>query len=89
MGQYQSLEDFLTELKKLPRQPFKPFVWHNRGGDTDILEIFLSDEEGFSEYINPQICVRRSFQDRSKIIGVQVWGAKSLIEGKDSAVPPE
>lgn len=53
------------------RPPFRPTAWYNVRGD--MLEVYLSEEESYAKWLNPQVSVLLAFET-DEVIGFQIWG---------------
>ncbi len=89
MSDGKPLEDLLRDLlSAAPSGPFEPCAFHNVHGD--LLEVLISDEPSFADRLNARITVHRSIEDRSRIVGVQVWGVSEIMrDGPEHRPRPE
>lgn len=76
----QPLADFLAELSKTPRPPFRPVAYHNKIGD--IMEVFWEDVPYIAKWVSPTVTLLRA-ADNDRIVGVQVWGASKIVEDQN------
>lgn len=76
-GDPYTLNDLIAELEETPRQEFKPFVFYNKAGDG--LQIYLEDKGYVCQWVNNGLDLMYDIEDRTKIIGLNIWGLKKLL----------
>lgn len=74
-----TLEEWGTALLGNTPPPFKPHAHHNKDGDQ--LEVYLSDEAYFGQWLCPGIVALCS-QETGKVIGIIVEGISHIMEPK-------
>ncbi|MHA2279779.1 MAG: hypothetical protein ACXAC5_02635 [Promethearchaeota archaeon] len=55
--------------------PFCPRAWYNAEGD--ILEVYLSEEESYSKWLNHQVSVKLAMKT-DEVVGFQIWGVSRI-----------
>ena len=81
-------EELLEELKELPVKKFEPFAFYNKIGD--FIDIYWDEDAHYVEHLKNGVEIKRSFEDKSKVVGAYVWGIKRiLLEAYANADKPE
>ena len=77
---------FMMEMAQQagPRAPFKPNWWYNKDGDQ--IEIMWSDEGYVGKWLNHQVTLLYSQEDRNRLVGVIIEGVKKGME-RDGGLP--
>ena len=73
----QTLDEFLEEMKNIPRPPWKPGAWYNKSGD--ILEVHWSEKEYYARWLNHTVTLLLDFET-NEVIGCQVWGLSHVLD---------
>lgn len=69
-----SLRDY---IENNPPKGFKAVPRYSVTGD--MLEIYFEDKLGLSETISPFVTILYGIEDKTKIVGVKIYGIKELI----------
>jgi hypothetical protein len=71
------IEKLVRELAEHPRGPFVPYARYSEAGDH--IEVFLEDVMCVARWINHQVTVFETRDDR-RIVGVEICGIKKLLK---------
>jgi len=72
-------EEFLKEIEEtVPLGEFKPGAFYNRAGD--LIQVYLSNEPNYGEYINEHITLMYAAgEEEKRIVGYYVENIKTLL----------
>jgi len=71
----RSFEEVMKEIQETYRDAiFTPFCFYNEDGG--FYEIMWSDKPFYAEYVNTEITLLRSIENRNAIVGCQFKGVK-------------